>query len=70
MFNRAEQRMGRHFTTRFGAVGKKWLAEFLQRIRQLVVFGLFLGPNADLFDPLALVAAVEFASVDPGVFQQ
>ena len=30
----------------------------------------FLRPRADLFDPLPLVTAIKFTSVDPGGFQQ
>ncbi len=62
--------MSRDFTARFGALGEERLTEFFQRVGQLVVFALFLRPGADLIDPLTLIAAVELAPVDAGIFQQ
>ena len=59
-----------HFSARFSAFRQERLAEFFQRIGELVIFALFLRPGADLVDPLALVAAVELAAIDTRVFQQ
>ena len=63
-FDSAEQRVRWHLSARFGAFGQERLAEFFQRIGQLVVLRLFLRPTADFVDPFALVTAVKLAPVD------
>jgi hypothetical protein len=52
----------------FGTLKKKTLREFFQCIRELIAARLLLRPGADLVDPFALVTAVKFAPVDPGIF--
>ena len=60
--------MLRHNAVGFGPLSQETLGEFLQRVRELVAPRLFLRPGADLVDPFSLIATVELATVNPGIF--
>ena len=60
--------MLRHNAVGFCPLSQETLGEFLQRVRELVAPRLFLRPGADLVDPFSLIATVELATVNPGIF--